>query len=284
MQAQVLSAIVNRVNIKSTINYGQKYITDLKYVNNGRVCVSVVNSQENTLHCQFRGGSNSIQYFCNYGACLCYIHGRHYLGDYGIVIYSDNRSLLSYSIQPQLTGPVLPSQNEPLDGYIPNGIAVCKSGSLLVSLWNNQVHDRSLGKVLKLSYAGNKLSEIKTDKNRPLFICPSYIAENGNGDICVSDVNAVVVTDAGGFLRFRYTGAQSDPQFDPYGICCDSKNDIIVADMVKNRIHMIDENGELLHYIQYKDMHMPRALCIDEDDNLYVGEWLSEDIKVLSHQ
>ncbi|XP_062591580.1 uncharacterized protein LOC134253080 [Saccostrea cucullata] len=157
-----------------------------------------------------------------------------------------------------------------------------KSGAILISLWNHQMHKRLLGKVVKLSKFGKKHFEIESDKNRPLFICPTHIAENGNGDICVSDVNAVVVTDAGGFLRFRYTGAQSDPQFDPYGICCDSKNNIIVADMMKNRIHVINQNGELLHYIQYKDMHMPRALCIDEHDNLYVGEWLSEEIKVLS--
>ncbi|XP_062596453.1 uncharacterized protein LOC134257894 [Saccostrea cucullata] len=182
------------------------------------------------------------------------------------------------------TNPFLTLGNEQLNGYIPNGIALCKSGSLLVCMWNHQVHDRSLGKVLKLSLQGDKRFEIETNKNRPLFICPTYITENGNGDICVSDVNAVVVTDAGGFLRFRYTGTKSDPQFDPYGICCDSKNNIIVADMVKNRIHMTDQNGELLHFIQYVDMHMPRALCIDEDDNLYVGEWSSEEIKVLSLQ
>ncbi|XP_062608054.1 uncharacterized protein LOC134269882 [Saccostrea cucullata] len=159
---------------------------------------------------------------------------------------------------------------------------MCKLGAILVCLWNNQVHDRSIGKVLKLSHTGIRVFEIKTDKNRPLFICPTYLTENGNEDIYVSDVNAVVVTDTRGFLRFRYTGAQSDPQFDPYGICCDSKNNIIVADMVKNRIHMIDQNGELLHYIQYKDMHMPRALCINKHDILYVGEWMSEEIKVLS--
>ncbi|XP_062583821.1 protein lin-41-like [Saccostrea cucullata] len=177
-----------------------------------------------------------------------------------------------------------PLPDELTGGYTPNGSAMCKSGTILVCLWNYQVHKRSLGNVLKLSLGGVKLFDKETDKNRPLFICPTYITENGNEDICVSDVNAVVVTDAGGFLRFRYTGTQSDPQFDPYGICCDSKNNIIVADMVKNRIHMIDQNGELLHFIQYQGMHMPRALCINKHNILYVGEWLSEEIKVLSLQ
>lgn len=65
--------------------------------------------------------------------------------------------------------------------------------------------------------------QISMDKNQPLYICPTYIAENGNGDICVSDVKAVVVTDAGGMLRFRYKGNFRESNFDPYGICCDSK-------------------------------------------------------------
>ncbi|XP_062583826.1 uncharacterized protein LOC134245565 [Saccostrea cucullata] len=198
--------------------------------------------------------------------------------------YSIGYPLPGEPYNPQLFNRFWPLHDELTTGYTPNGLAVCKSGAILACLWNHQVHKRSQGKVLKLSLGGVKLFEIETDKNRPLFICPTYITENGNEDICVSDVNAVVVTDAGGFLRFRYTGAQSDPQFDPFGICCDSKNNLIVADMVKNRIHMIDQNGKLLHYIHYSDIHMPRALCIDEDDNLYVGEWSSEDIKVLALQ
>ncbi|XP_062583820.1 uncharacterized protein LOC134245558 [Saccostrea cucullata] len=272
MQAQVLSAIVNRVKIVRTIKYRQKYIIDLKHAGAGRVCVSVLNTKSDDSSYELRNGP--IHIYSTFGSCFCFISLTNF-----VLWDASNRSWAgSYSSWPTLHVDELSS------GYTPNGITACKSGAFLVSFWNQQVHDRSLGKVLKLSKKGRKQFEIGTDKNRPLFICPSYITENGNGDICVSDVNAVVVTDAGGFLRFRYTGAQSDPQFDPYGICCDSKNNIIVADMVRNRIHSIDENGELLHYIQYKDMNMPRALCIDEHDNLYVGEWLSEKIKVLSLQ
>ncbi|XP_062575360.1 uncharacterized protein LOC134237283 [Saccostrea cucullata] len=272
MQAQVLSAVVNRMKIVKTINYGQKYITDLKYINEGNVCVSVVNIEGNDSSC--RQGYSPIGFFSTFGSCLCFMGNF----DYEDVIFWDtsSRSLRT------LSSWTLPY--EPSSGYTPNGIAMCKSGAILVCLWNHQVHERSLGKVVKLSFNGTAQFEIESEKNRPLFICPTYITENGNGDICVSDVNAVVVTDAGGFLRFRYTGAQGDTQFDPYGICCDSKNNIIVADMVKNRIYMIDQNGELLYYIHYSDMNKPRALCIDEDDNLYVGEWLFEEIKVLSLQ
>ncbi|XP_062588689.1 uncharacterized protein LOC134250341 [Saccostrea cucullata] len=270
MQAQVLSATVNRVEIVRTINYGQRYIIDLKCAYKGQVCVSVLNMKSSDSSFELRKGP--IYFFSTYGSCLCF----HVYGN--VVFWNATKRSLGTNYSQWHT------LDELSTGYTPKGMAACKSGAVLVCLWNQQVHNRSLGKVLKLSQNGRKQFEISTDKNRPIFICPTYIAENGNGDICVSDVNAVIVTDAGGFLRFRYTGAQSDPQFDPYGICCDSKNNIIVADMVKNRIHVINQNGELLHYIQYKDMHKPRALCIDEDDNMYVGEWLSEEIKVLSLQ
>jgi hypothetical protein len=92
----------------------------------------------------------------------------------------------------------------------------------------------------------------------------------------------VVVTDGGGMLRFRYTGRPGDPQFDPYGICCDSRCNIITANMKNDKIHVIDQDGGFLHYIQYDGMKKPRALCIDENDQLYVGEWDSDVIKVIS--
>ena len=101
--------------------------------------------------------------------------------------------------------------------FSPQGIAVCKLGWILISLWNNEIGDRSIGMVVAWSSRENRLVEnfqIFMDKNRPLLVCPTYLKENGNGDICVSDVGAVVVTDAGGMLRFRYRGASRNINFD----------------------------------------------------------------------
>nr|XP_022312589.1 LOW QUALITY PROTEIN: tripartite motif-containing protein 2-like [Crassostrea virginica] len=127
--------------------------------------------------------------------------------------------------------------------------------------------------------------EIFMDKNRPLLVCPTYLKENGNGDICVSDVGAVVVTDAGGMLRFQYQGTSRNSNFEPYGLCCDTACNIIIADMNNNKIHVIDKDGSFLHYLSYlwyEGIKMPRALCIDENDNVYVGEWNTSSIKVIS--
>ena len=101
------------------------------------------------------------------------------------------------------------------------------------------------------------------DKNRPLLVCPTYLKENGNGDICVSDVGAVVVTDAEGMLSFRYQETSRNSNFEPYGLCCDTACNIIIADMKIDRIHIIDKDGSFLHYVRYEGIEMPRALCID---------------------
>lgn len=162
-------------------------------------------------------------------------------------------------------------------GYTPRGITTSKTGGILICLWNNKIGDRSFGKVVRT----NNSFEIFTDKNNPLYICPTYIAENGNRDICVSDVKAVVVTDAGGMLRFRYQGNSNDSNFDPYGICCDSSCNIIVSDMKNDRIRVIDKDGSFLYDITYEGIKKPRALCIDKNDHVYVGEWESDIIKVI---
>ena len=94
-------------------------------------------------------------------------------------------------------GKVWPSgpRKSPLDTrFSPQGIVVCKSGDILISPWNNEIADRSIGKVISMTctfqLAGS--FEIFMDKNRPLLVCPTYLKENCNDGICVSDVGAVV--------------------------------------------------------------------------------------------
>lgn len=63
----------------------------------------------------------------------------------------------------------------------PQGIALSINGGILTCFWNNETGERSFGKVVKL----DKYFEIFTDKNRPLYVCPTHITENGNADISV---------------------------------------------------------------------------------------------------
>lgn len=95
------------------------------------------------------------------------------------------------------------------------------------------------------------------DNGQPLFPYGSYIVyvnENKNKDICVTDNKAkavVVVTQAGKF-RFKYTGppanAFSKESFDTMNITIDNQGRILTADHCNHRIHIIDQDGQFLHY------------------------------------
>jgi hypothetical protein len=116
------------------------------------------------------------------------------------------------------------------------------------------------------------------DQGCPLYSSgynPKYISENRNLDICLADsgASAVVVVNALGRLRFKYTGHPSNTgeSFNPLGLTTDSQGHILVADYGCNRVHMVDQDGQFLRYI-HCDLRRPFGLCVDVRDNLFVAE------------
>nr|XP_022309736.1 uncharacterized protein LOC111115340 [Crassostrea virginica] len=121
----------------------------------------------------------------------------------------------------------------------------------------------------------------KDDRGRPLFSSGMYtrlLTENRNLDICVADhaAGAVVVVSAAGELRFRYTGRPGDfgEPFQPFDVTTDSQSKILTTDHKNNCIHILDQDGYFLRYIDNCacDLHDPRGLCVDCADNLLVAE------------
>lgn len=51
--------------------------------------------------------------------------------------------------------------------------------------------------------------------------------------------------------------------------------------MKNNKINLIDKDGVFFYYVIYEGMKMFWVLCIDEDDNVYVGEWDFDVVKVI---
>lgn len=154
---------------------------------------------------------------------------------------------------------------------------VCSTpfGNLLVLMGSD---DYEQTKVVRYSGSTEKQC-FQNDENGKAFFSPDdskYLAVNRNQDICVADYRAkrVVVISATGKLRFTYTGSTPNTieSFDPVGITTDSLSRILIADGHCHYIHIIDQNGQFLRYIDNLNLRGPWGLCIDTNDNLFVAE------------
>lgn len=160
-----------------------------------------------------------------------------------------------------------------LNDWVPRGICVTISGDLLITM--SQQHQFKVAR-----YSENvKKQVIQFDDLKFSSFFTScyylYITENRNSDICVSRKEVVDVFTETGERRFKYTGHCPPPKwnqaFSPRGIATDSYCHILIADINNKCVHIIDQNGKFLQYIDC-GMRRPWGLCIDSHDFLYLAD------------
>lgn len=128
------------------------------------------------------------------------------------------------------------------------------------------------GLFTRYSKGGKEIQSIRSKDELALLTYedPYYITENINGDICLSDYTqyAVVVVNKSGQYRITYIGLGDE--FCPAGICTDVLGHILVCDTGSKTVHLLDQDARFLSVIHQR-WDSPCGVCVDDENNLYVG-------------
>ncbi|XP_062615105.1 uncharacterized protein LOC134276831 [Saccostrea cucullata] len=162
-----------------------------------------------------------------------------------------------------------------LQKWRPGAVCSTSTNDLLVTLESN---DRNHSKVVRYSDFKEKQSIQFDHTCTPLYssgFSLKYICENRNLDICVADcgARALVVVNQAGKFRFIYYGHTPSPKhqpFSPCGITTDSQCHILTSDDNNYCVHILNEDGAFLRFINCGETFKLHGLCTNASDNLFV--------------
>ncbi|XP_062578737.1 uncharacterized protein LOC134240685 [Saccostrea cucullata] len=250
---------------KSVTVRGLRWGSHISHVTSDRVWISdgygnliLTNTRGEELHHLTDIGSAVGGHTVNSNGDLIYIHSS-----YNIIKLSTGNKVKTTIIQ-NIKSPWRPE----------SVYSSPSNGDLLVVMFN---YDTETGKVVRYNSTGEDIQTIRHNDNtdQGLYRLPSYITENRNGDVIVSDWGrGVVVTDRDGNYRFSYTGPPSGSGIIPHGICTDALSHILVCDEYTGSVQMLDSEGHYLTQIHTRQHRIDILYGLSYDDDtrlLWVG-------------
>ncbi|XP_065939557.1 uncharacterized protein [Magallana gigas] len=268
--------LLNEPKVLATIQTGYKNLRSVTYLNENRIWTS--------------GRTNELKCFNIYGALQMTIKSKSGERPYDIAV-DVNGDLLYSDGTAGTVNKVNNKQTEVLvrlQGWTPRELCVTYTGDLLVTMFSN---DKTQSKVVRYSGSTEKQTIQFDDEEKPLYSGNDYIkyiTKNLNYDVLVADseAGAVVVVNMDGKLRWRYTGhpsvTKSQP-FKPRGITTDKQCRTLTADGDNHCIHILDQNGQFLRYIDNCDFVKPYGIYADNSNNLFVCEYLKGSVKKIKY-
>ncbi|XP_065938184.1 tripartite motif-containing protein 2-like [Magallana gigas] len=267
-----VGVLLDKPELVTTIQTGHEKLRNVTCLNDGSIWTS--------------GETNDIKCFNTKGLLLQTIQKKSgkYPNDIAVdsdgdLLYTSGVTKTVYTVKNGQTEELIRLQR-----WKPNQLCVTSTGDLLVTMYSD---DYTQSKVVHYSGSTEKQTIQFDDEGKPLYsgnANTKYIRENRNHDICVADseFRAVVVVNQGGKLRWRYTGHPSvtkNKPFKPYCITTDSQCHILTTDTNNHRIHILDQKGQFLRYIDSCDLKYPWGLCVDNNDNLFVCDYFIGNVK-----
>lgn len=153
-----------------------------------------------------------------------------------------------------------------------------KEGNLfVVDKGNNLIRKISKNGVVS-TYTGSGLYGTKDGKNTDCeFQYPNAITADSNGRLFVLDGDwkstKIRVVDLEGNTNTFLDNKRSTINWErPADIVCDSNNNLLISDSVKNTIYIITPTGNVSNYFDVKDfkLNSPHGLALDKKDNLFI--------------
>jgi hypothetical protein len=164
----------------------------------------------------------------------------------------------------------------------------CKDGDC-------ELAKNSPGLLHVFSPEGEFLYEISNDALENIFIFPTHIASSSKVDtiaVCDHHARKVIVIDYNGKVQSFYKGwgrlrfgfLPETEVFIPISVCSTSDGNYVIADLSHNCLHVLSPYGKFIGILRCENgdiISNTSALCVDSEDNIWVGHGSQGTISVL---